>query len=237
MKRLPIFLIFLVISLPSIIAQPAGVDPFYDAVPYSVKKFNRAFLTNQDAATIKSFFENQPGFKPERILKIDQGYHHGYRIYYRNADNDPDLPEPWIQIFTVNTPECIVACQKNNPELLDGPFLGLETCSKKHGYPEEDVKELVRQYRHLATRYYRLIEDENAKTISEMNLVFQKYNSKFNNQSGQMLASGGEGLMMKPLSSKEYSWNLWIQCFEEINQIGYSTLIEYSEVPAIGPDL
>lgn len=230
MTRLSILIALLVILKTATIAQPSGVDPFSDVVPYSVKYFNKSFLSNQDAATIKTFFENQPGKKPVRIIETEQGYHHGYRIYYSNANGNPSAPEPWIQIFTINTAACLVACEKNNPALLESPFLGFRISSGKSGRPEEEVDAVVKQYRHLATKYYRLSEDNNADLVSEMSLVFQKYNSKIKDQTGQMLASTEQGVILKPVNTREYSWNLWLQCFEEINQIGYNTLIEYSEV-------
>lgn len=80
MKRLTILLISLLFIISAAKAQPPGVDPFYDAVPYSVKKFNKTFLTNQDAGVVRSFFEHQVKNTPIRVIQIDQGHHHGYRF-------------------------------------------------------------------------------------------------------------------------------------------------------------
>lgn len=230
MKRLSILFVLLSISI-AIKAQLNGFDLFYDAVPYSVKEFNTSFLTNQSAETVKSFFENQKTCKPIRTLKIDQGYHHGYRIYYQNTTN-PEGPEQWIQIFTTDVSECLERLEKTNNELLEAPFLGLKFASKKYGFSDTEVAEVIHQYKHLACMYYQQTFNSREQIVNEMYLVFQKYNSKLSDETGQMLVSMEDGLIIRPVSSRDYSWNLWMQCLEEVNQIGYKTLIEYSEPPS-----
>ena len=230
MKRLSILFVLLSISI-AIKAQLNGFDPFYDAVPYSVKEFNTSFLTNQSAETVKSFFENQKTCKPIRTLKIDQGYHHGYRIYYQNKAN-PEGPEQWIQIFTTDVSECLERLEKTNNELLEAPFLGLKFASKKYDFSDTEVAEVIHQYKHLACMYYQQTFNSRDQIVNEMYLVFQKYNSKLSDETGQMLVSMEDGLIIRPVSSRDYSWNLWMQCLEEVNQIGYKTLIEYSEPPS-----
>jgi hypothetical protein len=230
MKRLSILFVLLSISI-AIKAQLNGFDPFYDAVPYSVKEFNTSFLTNQSAETVKSFFENQKTSKPIRVLKIDQGYHHGYRIYYQYTTN-PEGPEQWIQIFTTDVSECLERLEKTNNELLEAPFLGLKFASKKYGFSDTEVAEVIHQYKHLACMYYQQTFNSRDQIVNEMYLVFQKYNSKLSDETGQMLVSMEDGLIIRPVSSRDYSWNLWMQCLEEVNQIGYKTLIEYSEPPS-----
>lgn len=212
----------------NISAQPEGVDPFYDAVPYSVKKFNTAYLTNQDATTVKIFFENQRAHKPERIIKMDQGYHHGYRIYYQNTEN-PGGPEKWIQVFTTNVNECAEMLEAKNPELLESPFIGFKTSSLSYGVSESLIDSLIRKYRKIPTMYYRQTYNNQGVVVDELNYVFQKYYAKMRDQSGQMIASVDDGLGMMPVNPKDYSWSLWIQCLDEISQIGYRTLIEYSD--------
>jgi hypothetical protein len=230
MKRLSILFVLLSISI-AIKAQLNGFDPFYDAVPYSVKEFNTSFLTNQSAETVKSFFENQKTSKPIRVLKIDQGYHHGYRIYYQYTTN-PEGPEQWIQIFTTDVSECLERLEKTNNELLEAPFLGLKFASKKYDFSDTEVAEVIHQYKHLACMYYQQTFNSRDQIVNEMYLVFQKYNSKLSDETGQMLVSMEDGLIIRPVSSRDYSWNLWMQCLEEVNQIGYKTLIEYSEPPS-----
>jgi hypothetical protein len=231
MKRLAILLTSLLFIVSAAIAQPPGVDPFYDAVPYSVKKFNKNFLTNHDAVAVKAFFERQVNNMPVRVIKIDQGHHHGYRFFYPNTGDNPNAPEPWIQVFTVDTRECIELFEKNNPALLEAPFLGLKAAAQKYGYPEEDVSALYSQYKQIATRYYQEVTDANGYTVNEMTVLFQKYYSRLRQQPDQMLASGFQGPVMLPESARDYSWNLWLLCFEEIEQTGYRTIIEYSETP------
>ncbi len=164
-------------------------------------------------------------------MKIDQGYHHGYRIYYQNTTN-PEGPEQWIQIFTTDVSECLERLEKTNNELLEAPFLGLKFASKKYGFSDTEVAEVIHQYKHLACMYYQQTFNSREQIVNEMYLVFQKYNSKLSDETGQMLVSMEDGLIIRPVSSRDYSWNLWMQCLEEVNQIGYKTLIEYSEPPS-----
>ncbi|MBK9356083.1 MAG: hypothetical protein IPN08_01605 [Bacteroidales bacterium] len=231
MKRLTILLISLLFIISAAKAQPPGVDPFYDAVPYSVKKFNKTFLTNQDAGVVRSFFEHQVNNMPIRVIQIDQGHHHGYRFYYPNAANNPDGPEAWIQVFTVDVGKSIELFEKSNPALLEAPFLGLKAAAQKFGYPDEDVATLYNQYKQIATRYYQEVTDVNGNKVNEMTVLFQKYYSRLKQQPDQMLASGYQGPVMLPENAREYSWNLWLLCFEEIEQTGYRTIIEYSGIP------
>ena len=233
MNRLAILLISLLFIVSAAKAQPPGVDPFYDAVPYSVKKFNKTFLTNQDAGVVRAFFEHQVNNKPLRVIQIDQGHHHGYRFYYPNSENNPDGPEAWIQVFTVDTRESIELFEKNNPALLEAPFLGLKAAAHNYGYPEEDITALYNEYKQIATRYYKEVTDANGNTVNEMTVVFQKYYSKLKLQSGQMFASRNDGPVMLPENPRDYSWNLWLLCFEEIEQTGYRTIIEYSGIPEV----
>ncbi len=232
MRRLSLFLVFILFSVYSSYGQPSGVDPFFDAVPLRPDNNNKYFLTNQDASVVKAFFENQRNFKPERIIKMDHGYYHGYRIYYSNTNDSETGAEPWIQIFTINPVECVESHKKYNSGLLDAPFIGVKKASEKYGYAKEDVDDLMNHYSHIVARYYQEFDDEKSNRVSEMNLVFQKYLSKMESQSGQMFATGGNGYALKPVSSKDYTWELWEQCLEEVDQAGYNTMIEYSEVPA-----
>jgi hypothetical protein len=237
MRRQSLFLIFILCAISITYAQPSGVDPFSDAVPLRTDSNNKLFLTNQDAVAVKAFFENQRNFRPERIIKMDHGFYHGYRIYYTNTSNPETGSEPWIQVFTVNTRECIEAHQRSNSGLLEAPFLGVKKASEKYGYATEDVENLINQYKQIATRYYREFDDEQSNRVNEMNMVFQKYMSKIESQSGQMFATGGKDYITKPVSGKVYTWELWEQCLEEVDQAGYNTMIEYSEVPASGSRL
>lgn len=230
MKRLAILLTSLLMVISAAKAQPPGVDPFYDAVPFSVKKFNKTFLTNQDAGVVRAFFERQANNPPIRVFRIDQGHHHGYRLYYPNAENNPEGPEAWIQIFTTDIRESIDLFEKHNPALLEAPFLGFRSAAQKFGYPEEEVSALYNQYKQIATRYYQEVTDASGNTVNEMTVLFQKYYSRLNQQPEQMLASGHQGPVMLPENPREYSWNLWLLCFEEIEQTGYRTIIEYSDV-------
>ncbi len=232
MRKLLVFLYIIFCNLIFLNAQPAGIDPFFDAVPLKPGEGNKYFLSNQDASVIRSFFENQTGLKPDRIIRMDHGYHHGFRIYYTKAESDGNSGEDWIQIFTVNTRERLESYQKKKPELLYAPFSGLKNSSAKYGYEEADIQNLINQYNQISTKYYREFDDGQAVLVNEMNLIMQKYLNKLELQSGQMFATGGaaDAYITKPISAKEYSWDLWVQCYEEIDQAGYITLIEYSSV-------
>lgn len=83
----------------------------------------------------------------------------------------------------------------------------------------------------IATRYYQEVTDVNGNKVNEMTVLFQKYYSRLKQQPDQMLASGYQGPVMLPENAREYSWNLWLLCFEEIEQTGYRTIIEYSGIP------
>ncbi len=235
MKKLLIPIILLALSASIIKAQPLRVEPFTDAVPYSMKSSSNVYFTNQDAETVKVFFETQLSVKPEKVIRIDDGYYHGFRICYDKTDcSDTDKMSLWIQVLTINTEECIKWFDETNPEFLMIPFLGMKETVRKNRKLQEDFKKVYEQYKFLACRLYRLSEGPDGLESDELSLVLQKYTERINNQTGQMLASGDKNAFIRQIDTASSNKALWIQCLEELELVGYVTLIEYSEVPGTG---
>lgn len=228
MNRLSILTISLAFITISLSAQTPGILLYPDAIPYSLKAPTNLYLTNQDTEMVKTFFL-QPGHpQPEKIMKVDEGYYHGYRLYYINTEGDNR--EHWIQVVTINTGECIDWLEKHNLESLWLPFQGIKELTGKFNHTEEDYASVFYQYKHLACRLYRLTEDKHGTDVNELSLILEKYTEKIDAETNQMLASGEDGLLMRPVNANENEWSQWIQCFEEIEVVGYITLIEYSGI-------
>jgi len=235
MKKLLIPIILLALSAFYSKAQPARVEPFADAVPYSMKSASNVYFTNQDAGSVKVFFEEQTGTRPVKIIRIEDGYYHGFRICYSDTNcSDHDKVSAWIQVLTINTEECIEKFEQTSPEFLMIPFLGMKETARKNRQLQDDFNKIYDQYKYLACRLYRLSEGSDGMESDELSLVLQKYSERVNNQTDQMLASGDNSTFVKPRNASSDHQNLWIQCLEELALVGYTTLIEYSDPPGSG---
>jgi hypothetical protein len=235
MKKLLIPVILLALSAFYSKAQPVRVEPFADAVPYSMKSATNVYFTNQDAGTVKTFFEEQTGIRPEKIITIDEGYYHGFRICYSNIScTDTDKTSSWIQVLTINTGECIEWFEQTNPEFLMIPFQSMKETARRNRQFQNEFNKIYEQYKYLSCRLYRLSEGSDGHESDELSLVLQKYSERVNNQTDQMLASGDNSSYVKPRNAGSDHQNLWIQCLEELTQVGYITLIEYSDPPGSG---
>ncbi|MFH1120606.1 MAG: hypothetical protein V1775_12355 [Bacteroidota bacterium] len=235
MKRLLILIIPLIHAATGILAQQTGIEAFADAVPYNLKSPENIYLTNQDAEAVKTFYTQSGRVQPDRIVRVEEGYYHGYRLCYNISNcNGRELPARWIQVVTVDIPECIEWFEEHNPELLMAPFVGLRELTGKYGSSKTDFFNLYDQYKFLACRLYRQSEDHEGEDTNELALVIHRFTDKISLETSQMLASGGEGVMLKPGNSNQNEWDLWMQCFGELEVIGYSSLIEYSDPPVSG---
>lgn len=234
MKQLLILIISLTFVSTDLKAQPEGVGPFDDAVPYSLKSPSNIYLTNRDAEAVKAFFTRAGKVQPDRIVPVDEGYYHGYRLCYSTeACTGRDLPARWIQVVTIDAAECLAWYEKHNPELLMAPFAGLQALSEKSRQDDKGFGRVYDRYKHLACRLYRQSEDHEGMMVNELALVISSYSGKIEMETNMMLASGGEGVMLVPGNSDRNEWELWMQCLEEIELVGYTTLIEYSDAPPV----
>ncbi|MBK6965584.1 MAG: hypothetical protein IPH20_17080 [Bacteroidales bacterium] len=228
MKQLLTLIIILALSASQIKAQPARVEPFADAVPYSMKSSSNIYFTNQEAAEVKAFFENQSDLKPERIIRVDDGYYHGFRLCYTAGDcPGPERMSSWIQVMTINTEESIRWFEKNNPEFLMIPFQGMKNTFGRNRQSHAEFDEKFNRYKYLACRLYRLSEVSDGNESDELSLVLNKYSERISNQTSQMLASGDMNMYVNPRENNSYNQNLWLQCLEELELVGYITMIEY----------
>ena len=235
MKQLLILIISLTFVSTELKAQPEGVGPFADAVPYSLKSPSNLYLTNRDADEVKAFFTQAGKVQPNRIIAVNEGYSHGYRLCYNNsACSGSDQPASWIQVVTIDAAECLSFFEEHNPELLMAPFLGLKTLSVKQWPGDNEFSKVYDRYKHIACLLYRQSEDHEGVMANELALVIHKYSDKIDLETSQMLASGGEGVMLRPGNNERNEWDLWIECLEEIDVVGYTTLIEYSDAPIPG---
>ncbi len=229
MKQLLTLIIILALSASQIKAQPERVEPFADAVPYSMKSSSDIYFTNQDASVVMSYFDNLPDIKPEKIIKVDEGYYNGFRLCYSTSDcpNAKKIAS-WVQVMTINSEECISWFEKNNPEFLSRPFLEIKESFEGNRQSQNEFEEIYNQYKYLACRLYRLSEASDGKESDELSLVLDKYSERISNQTNQMLASGDNYTYVNPGNGSYYNQNLWIQCLKELDLVGYVTLIEYS---------
>lgn len=232
MKQFSILIILPALLTFTVKAQSARVEPFVDAVPYSLKTPSGLFLTNQDATFVKDFFTAQSSDRPDKIVVIDEGYYHGYRLCYNKTDsNEHQSAASWIQVLTIDEKECIAWFEKTNPELLMVPFRGMKELACKRKHAKAAFREVYNRYKELSCRLYRQTEDSKGEQANELSLVLEKYADRINRQTDQMIASYSNESLTLPMNDHEYKWSLWLQCLEEIDVIGYITLIEYSEVP------
>ena len=235
MKQFSILIILSALLTFTVKAQSARVEPFVDAVPYSLKTPSGLFLTNQDASQVKDFFNAQSTARPDRIIAVDEGYYHGYRLCYNETNcDDYQSAASWIQVLTINEKECIAWFEKTNPELLMVPFMGMKELAGNHKKAKAEFREVYNRYKKLSCRLYRQSEDTKGEEANELSLVLDKYADRINLQNDQVFASNSTESLTLPMSDHEYSWSLWMQCLEEIDVVGYITLIEYSEMPRSG---
>ena len=232
MKQLLSLIILLFVVSNFSFGQTAVYEPFADAIPFRINSPTTFFLTNQDAEAVKAFFEQPEFIQPEKIECLSNGYYSGYRLCYnRAACENQKVRSEWIQVYTINTDECIRWYEDNNPDFLMVPFQNIRSITDKRNNKKESFTDIFNQYKHLACQLYRQSKDSDGQDESELSLVLQKYYSKINYQTGQMLVSGDKDVFSQPLSNADYNWNLWMQCLEEIDVVGYTTLIEYSDIP------
>lgn len=229
MKQLVNMIVLLALTASVTKAQPVKVEPFADAVPYSIKTSSNVYFTNRNAETVKSFFENQQGLKPGRIITVDDGFYHGYRICYGSTDcENPENGSTWIQVLTIDTEECLAWYRKTNPEFLLIPFQAMKESGKKNKRMQSEFRNTFEKYQHLACRLYRLTEAQDGTERDEMAVVQESYNMKVSNNYDMMLASGDNGSSVINTDPDFNMQQIWDQYLKEIDLIGFTTLIEYN---------
>lgn len=234
MKKLLILIISLTNISTILKAQPSRVEPFDDAVPYSLQSPSTLYLTNRDAAAVRDFFTGNGKVQPERIIPVEEGYYSGYRLCYGSeACNGNHSTARWIQVLTIDSARCMLWYRKNHPELLMAPFNGLLQLSGQSRDGRKEFRKVFERYKYLACRLYRQTEDHNGLPENEMALVIRRTSGRMEMETSQMLASGGDGVMLLPSNNLRNQWNICIQSLEELEMAGYTTLIEYSDPPAI----
>lgn len=232
MKQITFLITLLALFSSFIKAQPLGVEPFADAIPYRKNISSNLFLSNHDASAVKMFFTSPEKTQPQMIMQVDEGYYHGYRLCYNSNDcSNSETSLQWIQVLTINTEECIKFLEKNNPGILMVPFWGISSMVGKKGHTKSDFKKVCDYYRHLPCRLYQQTTNSSGDEISALSQIMLDYKAKIGLQTEQLLASEGTGLVIKPKSNDEDYWDLWMQCLDEVDDMGYITLIEYSENP------
>lgn len=235
MKNSALLILFIALLSSNSRAQSDKIESFPDALPYSMKTPSNLYLTNHDAESVLAFFRQNNHLVPDGIVTVDEGYSHGYRLCYNSKGRSAsDRTADWIKIYTINTQECLDWFQESNPEFLMIPFNEIKGLAGKAERPKDDFTKVYEHYKHVACRLYRQSETPEGEETDELALVMQKYSSKIDLETGLMLASEGDELMMKPVSRNEYNWNLWMQCLDEMDMVGYITLIEYSQIPGSG---
>jgi len=232
MKRMMILIGMVALTVQLLRAQSFGIEPFTDAVAFSRDHSPELFLSNRTASDVKDFFVQAAGDKPVKVIPISDGYNAGYRICYSTGNcRIPGKNDQWVQVYTVNTAECIRYYESENPDVLMAPFSQIRDLTTSSGHTKAEFNKVYNHYKHLSCRMYRQTGIESGGPLNEMTQLVEQYKSKVQSGSSMMLASEGEGVLMRPVDIRQFNWNLWLKCFDEIEQSGYKTLIEYSQPP------
>ena len=238
MKKLWLFLMVLACCNSGLLAQRIEIAPYPDAVPLSIDGLGQMYLSNTDAKTLMEHFSAE--FAPFKIIPVQDKYFSGYRLCFSTVGcNVESESTDWIQVLTIDEAAALAWFQKNTPEILALPFENLKKCVGENGHKMLDYKKLVENYRSISTKMYQQTIAPNGTQTDELTASVMMTELTLKNSPENLyasLSSGGTGQSSKEnqLSHAVDPWDLWINCFEEIQLKGYTTLIESNE-PAITP--
>ncbi|KAF5028957.1 hypothetical protein DSECCO2_653610 [anaerobic digester metagenome] len=238
MRRLLFFIISLMVCQTGLIAQRIDISPYPDAVSISLYGEDGMYLSNADAATLKSYFND--AFQPDKIIPIEDGYFSGFRLCFSTPECLPGVEQGnWIQVLTINEEAAFAWFNENTPELLALPFEGLKECVDGKTHTMSDYKKAYRKYCHLATRMYPHTIAPDGMLTDELTATIQMTALKIQMARQPALVSLDSGGREASKSPKYYvpdfdPWQEWIKCFDEFQQKSYVSLIEFNE-PAVTP--
>lgn len=198
-----------------------------NAVPYSSRPGNCMWLSNMTTEQVKDFYLNEISFKPEQIVPFSDKTSEGCKLFYRH-EGSLGWQKYSIKITTVKIEDCITYYNNHNPDLLMLPFMGLKPLVGSFNHTSADFKKIYKQYQYLSCRLYKESVDKKGNTTNEMAMLLQKYRNALAVSEENLMASGEKVAPVPPEKLLKDNWNYWIGFLEELDTIGYITLIEYS---------
>ncbi|MDY0103254.1 MAG: hypothetical protein RBS07_09955 [Lentimicrobium sp.] len=238
MKKFWLFLLVLAYCNSGLMAQRIEIAPYPDAVPISISGLGQMYLSNTDAKTLMEYFSAE--FAPYKIIPVNDKYFSGYRLCFSSGScNIEAESNDWIQILTIDEEAALAWFQKNTPEVLALPFEGIKKCVGENGHKMSDYKQLVENYRNISTKMYQQTIAPNGIQTDELTASVMMTELMIKNCPENLYASLSSGGTGQSSITNQHShaidpWNIWINCFDEIQLKGYTTLIEFNE-PAITP--
>jgi hypothetical protein len=233
MRKLWFFIFFLALPSSVLFSQRVEIIPYPDAVSLSADGCGKVYLSNTDAKVLMEYFSAE--FSPDKIIPVKDGYFSGYRLCFTSGSCHPEAESAdWIQILTIDQDIALAWFKKNFPELLSYPFDGLKSCVGSNGYKMADYKEIVERYRFISCKMYRQTIAPDGSESDEMTAYIQRtvLNIKGKNEAQYVSVSSG-GIFLNESSNKQNSENNsvneWIRCFDNIERLGYITLIEFKD--------
>lgn len=238
MKKLWLFLMVLACCNSGLLAQRIEIAPYPDAVPISIDGLGQMYLSNTDANTLMEHFSAE--FAPFKIIPVKDKYFSGYRLCFsKESCNVEAESTDWIQVLTIDEEAALAWFQKNSPEILTLPFEGLKKCVGQNGHKMSDYKRLVENYRKISTKMYQQTIAPNGIETDELTASVMMTEFTLKNSPENLLVSLNSGGIGESATGNQHThfvdpWEAWVNCFDEIQLKGYTTLIEFNE-PAITP--
>lgn len=219
----------LIVILISIFHLPlfAQIKALPDAVPYSNKPGNNMWLTNMTAEQVKAFYLSEISFKPEQIIPFTDKTSEGCKLSYKH-EGSLGWQKYSIKITTVKIEDCISYYDKTNPDLLMLPFMGLKSIVGTFNHTPADFKKIYKQYQYLSCRLYKESVDKKGNVTNEMAMLLQKYSNALAVSGENLLASGDKSAPVPMEKNNKDNWNYWLEFLQELDTVGYITLVEYS---------
>ncbi len=213
-------------------AQVVGVPN--GSQPYNTKDGNCIWLSKWSAEQVKNYYQSAK-YKPEVVSELKDQTSAGYKLYFKHAGSR-GWQKYQVKVSAIKTKDAIDYYKQTNPDLLMVPFIALKEQVGKSGHSIADFKKVYKQYEHLACRLYRQVPDENGVLADEMSLLLKKYSDALAVNDGNLLAMhGNEAVIPKDIRSntEKDTWDYWLQFLQELDTIGYTTIIEYSISPTL----
>lgn len=236
MKKIFVLAAVLAMSFSTIFAQRVELTPYPDAVPLSDDGLGKVYLSNTDSKVLMEFFASE--YAPDKIIPIKDGYFSGYRLCFTGGCESPGAESAdWIQVLTIDEEAAFAWFMKNTPEYLTLPFEGLKSCVNKNGHKQRDYEAVVEEFKYLACRMYRQAVAPDGTESNEMNTALLHTRLTIGGKTEAMYASLESGGVFNTTegTKKSYdAWNDWVNCYRNLNEKGFVTLIEFNE-PAITP--
>jgi len=184
------------------------------------------------ADQVKAFYLSEIPYKPELITELSDKTTEGFKISYKH-EGSLGWQKYSIKVSTIQLNECIAYYEKYNPDLLMLPFNGLREMVGSFGHSQADFKKVYKQYQYLSCKLYKEFIDDKGNSLNEMAMLMQKYNAALNASEEHLMASGDKSIPVPVTKQSKDNWDYWLGFINELDRMGYITLIEYSTANVI----